>query len=56
MSKAKKIDALVAERRKLFAQWRANRRAQIKLQHQLDQATTELAKVVGLEALLEFSP
>jgi hypothetical protein len=54
MTKAKKIDALIVERRKLRAQWRANRREQIRLQIQLDRATTALMKATGLEALLEF--
>lgn len=54
MSKTKTIDALVVERRQLRAEWRANQRAQFKLQHRLDQLTTELAKAVGLEALLDW--
>ena len=50
MSKAKTIDvaALVAERRKLQAEYAANTRVRIKLQIKLD----NLAKAVGLEALL----
>jgi hypothetical protein len=49
-----KLVALVAERTKLRAEWKANRRKQIQLQIKLDRATTALAKAVGLEALLEF--
>jgi hypothetical protein len=41
---------LIAERRKLFAQWRTNRRSQIQIRLK---ATTDLAKAVGLEALLD---
>ena len=44
-----RLVALIAERRKLVAEYRRNRRRRIQLQHQLDEATTQLAAAVGLE-------
>ena len=49
-NKAKRVAALVAERRKLKAQWVENRQSRFKLQHKLDRATTKLARASGLEA------
>ena len=54
--KIDKIDALVSERRKLSAQWCANRREQIRLQHQLDRATTKLMRATGLEHEMSYPP
>ena len=48
-----KLVALISKREKLRAEWKANRAEQIQLQIKLDRLTTELAKAVGFEALLE---
>jgi hypothetical protein len=50
--KAKGVEALIAERNKLRAEYAINRQEQIRLQHKLDRLTNKLMKVVGLEALM----
>ena len=52
-SKAKKIEALIAEREKLRIAWQANRKERGKIEMRLDKLTTDLSKAVGLEALLD---
>ena len=49
-NKAKRVAALVAERRKLKVRWDTNQQSRFKLQHKLDRATTKLARATGLEA------
>ena len=51
---SKKVDVLIAERRKLRAAYKANRAEQIQLQIKLDKVTSALVRAVGLEALLDF--
>jgi hypothetical protein len=48
------IAALIVERRKLIAEWKVQRRAQAKIERRVDELTTKLARITGLEPLLEF--
>ena len=45
------IDKLVAERDALRREWQTNYAARIKIQHRLDELTTQLSQLVGLPLL-----
>jgi hypothetical protein len=53
MNKGKRIEMLIAERDKLRIAWQANRKERGKIEMRLDKLTTDLARAVGLEALLD---
>ena len=53
MNKGRRIEALIAERDKLRIAWQANRKERGKIEINLDRCTTNLAKLTGLEALLD---
>jgi hypothetical protein len=48
-----RLEKLIAEREKLRVEWQANRRERGRLEINLDRCTTNLAKLTGLEALLD---
>ena len=48
-----RLEKLIAEREKLRVEWQANRKERGRIEMRLNRCTTNLAKAVGLEALLD---
>jgi hypothetical protein len=47
-----RIDKLVTERDALRREWQTNHAARIKIQHRLDELTTQLSRLTGLPVMI----